>query len=109
MSGYSTMYEGKLTVGELTAELDGLPKNTVVCVPSLNRAPGEFINADHVYVDLRDNTVCIDGDVAEASKYARMVSLLVRLKDTVEALDGTSVENESLVDEYRRVMLQLGS
>lgn len=46
---------------------------------------------------------------AEANKYARMVSLLVRLKDTVEALDGTSVENERLVDEYRRVMLQLGS
>lgn len=49
------------------------------------------------------------GGAAEANKYARMVSLLVRLKDTVEALDGTSVENERLVDEYRRVMLQLGS
>jgi len=29
------------------------------------------------------------------------LSLLLRLQDAVEALDGTSVENEALVDEYR--------
>lgn len=30
-----------------------------------------------------------------------MHDLLVRLEDAVEALDGTSVENEKLVDDYR--------
>ncbi len=31
----------------------------------------------------------------------KMADLLLRLEDTVEALDGTSVENEALVDDYR--------
>lgn len=31
----------------------------------------------------------------------QMVDLLLRLEDAVEALDGTSVENERLVDDYR--------
>lgn len=31
----------------------------------------------------------------------QMADLLVRLEDAVEALDGTSVENEKLVDDYR--------
>ena len=30
-----------------------------------------------------------------------MADLLVRAADAIEALDGTSVENESLVDDYR--------
>lgn len=31
----------------------------------------------------------------------RLLSLLLRCKDAVEALDGTNVENERLVDDYR--------
>jgi hypothetical protein len=35
---------------------------------------------------------------------ALMTILLLRLEDSVEALDGTSVENEKLVDDYRKLM-----
>lgn len=40
-------------------------------------------------------------------KAPEMRDLLVKLRDTVEALDGTSVENEALVDEYRELMRSL--
>ena len=30
-----------------------------------------------------------------------MLSVLIRAKDAIEALDGTTVENEQLVDDYR--------
>lgn len=38
----------------------------------------------------------------------RMFDLLVRLEDAVEALDGVSVEDEAIVDEYRAVMKEMG-
>lgn len=36
-----------------------------------------------------------------------MHDLLVKLRNAVEALDGTSVENECLVDTYRALMARL--
>lgn len=36
-----------------------------------------------------------------------MAALLRRLNDAVEALDGTSVENESIVDDYRALIKRL--
>lgn len=36
-----------------------------------------------------------------------MAALLRRLNDAVEALDGTSVENESIVDDYRALLAKL--
>jgi hypothetical protein len=30
-----------------------------------------------------------------------LLSVLIRAKDAIEALDGTTVENEQLVDDYR--------
>lgn len=38
---------------------------------------------------------------------AEMLALLRRLDDVVEALDGTSVENEKLVDDYRALMVRM--
>jgi hypothetical protein len=35
------------------------------------------------------------------------VALLRRLNDAVEALDGTNVENEKLVDDYRALIKRL--
>lgn len=40
-------------------------------------------------------------DGVELIEILRMRDLLKRLTDAVEALDGTSVENEKLVDDYR--------
>lgn len=37
-----------------------------------------------------------------------MYDLLVRARDAIEALDGTSVENEKLVDDYRALRVRLG-
>lgn len=37
----------------------------------------------------------------------RMLALLIQLNDAVEALDGTSIENEALVNEYRALMRNL--
>lgn len=42
-----------------------------------------------------------------ANRYNKMQELLAQLKDTVEALDGTSIENEKLVDDYRTLMQTL--
>lgn len=49
------------------------------------------------------DTVHATGDmlVECANKYGDARDLLLRLADAVEALDGTSVENEKLVDDYR--------
>jgi hypothetical protein len=47
------------------------------------------------------------GQARLMAKSPVMHDLLVRLKDAVEALDGTSVENEELVDEYRILMQDL--
>lgn len=38
---------------------------------------------------------------AAADEIARLDDLLRRAGDAIEALDGTSVENERLVDDYR--------
>jgi hypothetical protein len=36
-----------------------------------------------------------------------MYDLLVRLNETIQALEGTSVENEKLVDEYNALMFRV--
>jgi hypothetical protein len=36
-----------------------------------------------------------------------MLSVLVRAKDAIEALDGTSVEHEKLVDDYRAAIAEV--
>ena len=43
-------------------------------------------------------------DAAAQANELRLRELLVRLSDTVEALDGTSIENERLVDDYRATL-----
>lgn len=40
--------------------------------------------------------------------HPHLVSLLQRLEDAVEALDGTSTDNEALVDEYRALLANIG-
>ena len=35
------------------------------------------------------------------SVIAELIDVLIRAKDAIEALDGTTVENEKLVDDYR--------
>ena len=43
--------------------------------------------------------------VAEVKQHnAEIVNVLLRARDAIEALDGTSVENERLVDDYRTVV-----
>jgi len=36
-----------------------------------------------------------------------MLDVLLRAKDAIEALDGTSAENEKLVDDYRAVLAKV--
>ena len=71
MSGYSTSFDQKMTVGGLKKLLDQCPDDYLVEVPSLNRCRGSLITADHVYVDPRDKTVSIDGDIAETRRNIR--------------------------------------
>lgn len=68
MSGSSHTLDKSLTVGDLKKLLDGVDDAWVVEVPSMHRCPGSFIGADHVFVDPRDKTVSIDGDIAEAAQ-----------------------------------------
>ncbi len=67
MSSASYMTAGltALTVGDLKALLDGRPDDYVVYVPSLHRAPGTFIKADHVMVEFKERAIYLDGDVSE--------------------------------------------
>lgn len=65
MSGFSMSYT-VLTAGALKAALANVPDDMPVLVPSINRRPGEFIPADHVFVDSKENYLSIDGDIAEA-------------------------------------------
>jgi ParB family chromosome partitioning protein len=44
----------------------------------------------------------------KATELATALDLLARLRDTVEALDGTSEENEALLDAYREFMVGRG-
>ncbi len=67
MSG-SSHYVTKLTVGILRQLLDQLPEDLPIQIPSLNRSPGSFINADHVFIDTKENYVSIDGDISESFK-----------------------------------------
>jgi hypothetical protein len=55
---------------------------------------------EHGVEDCCDNPdlFCINDMPAEV---VRMRDLLRRAKDAIESLDGTSVENEKLVDDYR--------
>jgi hypothetical protein len=41
-------------------------------------------------------------------RFNKMESMLMRLKDEIEALDGTSLENEKIVAEYRQFFKQAG-
>lgn len=68
MSGQSYMYFREMTSKELQVLLARLPDDAVIQIPSINREPGQFIGADHVFYDPRENTICIDGDISEAKK-----------------------------------------
>ena len=58
---------------------------------------GRVAAALRVALEQPVKTIC----PAELSAALVMRDLLLRLEDYVEALDGTSVENEKLVDDYR--------
>ena len=58
---------------------------------------GRVAAALRVALEQPVKTIC----PAEPSAALVMRDLLLRLEDYVEALDGTSVENEKLVDDYR--------
>lgn len=47
--------------------------------------------------------------ISRYNHHPHLVRLLLRLNDAVEALDGTSTDNEALVDEYRAILSALGS
>jgi len=58
--------------------------------------------------------VGVAADVAQAmieryNHHPHLVDLLQRLNDAVQALDGTSVDNEALVDEYNALLAGLSS
>ena len=71
MSGYSTSFDKKVTVGDLKKFLEQCPDDYLVEVPSLNRCQGSFITVDHAFVDPRDKTVSIDGDISETRRNVR--------------------------------------
>ena len=47
------------------------------------------------------------GALAQEARIAALQDLLLRAEDAIEALDGTSVENERLVDDYREFIRSL--
>lgn len=60
------------------------------------------------------NPVGVAADVAQAlieryNLHPHLVDLLQRLNDAVQALDGTTVDNEALVDEYNALLAGLSS
>lgn len=73
-----------LTVGDLKRFLSDFPDDYIVCVPSLNRAPGTFIKADHVLLEFKERAVYLDGDVAELGK-ASQCNVAPALKLTGES------------------------
>lgn len=66
MSGESHSYMRPITLGDFRRITSGLPDEYMIEVPSINRCPGEFIGADHVFVDPREAKLSIDGDISEA-------------------------------------------
>lgn len=56
---------------------------------------------------MRIAAVRTEADARLIAAAPRMHDLLCRLRDTVEALDGTSVENEKIVDEYRKLIAEI--
>ena len=66
MSGSSFSYMKSITVGELVSLLQSYPPDLIVQVPSLSRCKGNFIDADHIFVDTKEGYVSLDGDIAEA-------------------------------------------
>lgn len=76
MSGQSSYSPGGVTVGKLKDLLKGWSNDLVVKVPSINRDPGSFIKADHVFIDGRDGEVTIDGDISEARKDDDPISIM---------------------------------
>ena len=67
MSGTSHSFVGgkQLTVAALLDLLRDVPGHLWVEAPSLNRCPGKFIQADHVFIDTKDGYISIDGDIGE--------------------------------------------
>jgi hypothetical protein len=71
------------------------------------REPWFWVSADrtlHLQVKACPDGFVIGENEANARLIAQaptMHDLLLRLADAIEALDGTSVENEKLVDDYR--------
>lgn len=68
MSGSSYTYFTPLKNCQLRYLLEQLPDDAIIQVPSINREPGKFISADHVFFDSRENTISLDGDISEAHK-----------------------------------------
>ena len=60
-------------------------------------------DANRVKVEKRTLPIYRTDDLAD-----EMLDLLRELEDAVEALDGTSVENEAIVDKYRVLMAKFG-
>ena len=56
MSGQSHYTPRGITIGKLKNLLKGWPNDLVIKVHSINRAPGSFIRADHVFIDGREGT-----------------------------------------------------
>ncbi len=76
--------------------------------------PTQVCDADGEMRGCSPIAYCTVGTRAERKANAKLIAeapvmfdLLLRLRDTVEALDGTSAENERLVDEYRALVARI--
>lgn len=66
----------------------------------------KIVKADWAALVAQVNQVTYPTFAIQAERDAA-VALLRRLNDAVEALDGTNVENEKLVDDYRALIKRL--
>lgn len=64
-----------------------------------------------IFSDDKSHLICQLADALERLSLIgrRMADILFRARDAIEALDGTTVENEKLVDDYRRLMKEIKS
>lgn len=69
-------------------------------------AAGDVLRADldKAQAAGKEKVTAKSASVKKAGKLETALALLERLRDHVDALDGTSVENEKLVDDYRAFM-----
>lgn len=69
-------------------------------------AAGDVLAADleRAQADGKTKVTAKTSSAKPPSKLQTAMSLLERLRDAVDAMDGTSVENETLVDDYRAFM-----